>query len=241
MKRINIFLSVAFVLFGLAAMQSCTKDDSPVPVVYKAAVIVNPTPADAATFELVGNSMDVVLKWDGSATVAPKWDVYFGTDPEKLVKVASQITSNNFTKTITTGATYYWSVYTIDANGVYSQGPVWSFTATQKIDAFVGKYNVLEPAESWNYDVSFKKLTGTTIQIGNGAGTYDGWWASWPAVFTLNFTTNTYSMPKQDFGGGYSGEESGTINLATGQMVGTYTIWKNNVVNETGTHTYNKK
>ena len=241
MKKNNIFISVALVIFGMFAMQSCTQDNSPVPTVYKVPVLANPSPANASSFKLVGNSMDVTLTWEGTGTETPKWDVYFGTDPSNLTKVASQITGNSYKVTITTGATYYWYVYTIDKNKVYSKSEVWEFTAVQPIDAFVGVYTCDEPAEGWTYTVSFAKLTATTLQIGNGAGSYDGWWASWTSVFTLDFTNNTYSMPLIDFGGGYSGEESGTLDPATGTITGTYTVYKKGVSIETGTHTYTKQ
>ncbi|MEI6900749.1 MAG: hypothetical protein WCL00_12795, partial [Bacteroidota bacterium] len=121
-----------------------------------------------------------------------------------------------------------------------------SFSIYDPTNAFVGTYNVDEPAEGWSYII-------TTLNGGNGnltvwtgkasvtPGAGDGWWASWVTTFKMDFVANTYSMAKTNFGGGYEGQESGTITPATGKMVGAYTVWSGGKVIETGTHTYTKK
>lgn len=245
MKRKNLIFAILPVLMAVFAMQSCTKSDDSNATIYYA--FTEPTvvaPLDAALIKISGTTVE--LKWaatdaDGDA---PKCDVYFSTDSEpKLYKANHNALS--LTVPVELGATYHWKVTMKDANGVMTYGPTWSFTIFEPIGIFVGNYNVDEPAEDWTYDVSFKKLTANTLKIGNGAGKYDGWWASWPAVFTLDFAKNTYSMPKTDFGGGYEGVESGTINQTTGTMVGNYTIWQTKAgvtkIIEEGVHTYTKK
>lgn len=240
MKRRNIMLVMLVALAGILALQSCKKDNTTF-TIYNA--FTDPTltaPLDGSTIKITGTTVD--LKWvstdkDGDT---PTGDVYFGTDPKPALYKAGN-TGTTLTVPVVLGNTYYWHVTMKDAHGVMTYGPTWSFTVYEPIGIFVGNYNVLEPAEDWNYDVSFKKLTANTLQIGNGAFKYDGWWASWKAVFTLDFTKNTYSMPLTDFGGGYSGIESGAINTTTGQMIGTYTVYQNGKSIETGTHTYNKK
>ena len=121
-----------------------------------------------------------------------------------------------------------------DANGVTTTGSTWSFTVFEPIGIFVGAYLVDEPAEGWTYTVNTTKGSDTTLKM-------DQYWASWPAIFTLNFTANTYAMALTDFGGGYSGIESGTITPTTGKMVGNYTIYQNGKAIETGVHTYTRK
>jgi uncharacterized protein affecting Mg2+/Co2+ transport len=121
-----------------------------------------------------------------------------------------------------------------DVNNMPTPSETWSFTIFEPIGIFVGDFNCLEPAEDYDYDVTFVKATATTL-------TTDNYWNSgWDATFTLNFTANTYSMPLTVWGS-YSAIESGTINPATGKMVGNYTIYHPAGVSiETGVHTYNK-
>lgn len=224
------------VVFGsLFAMQSCTEKDNTTFTIYNA--FTEPTvtaPANAATIKITGTT--VALTWastdkDGDT---PKADVYFGTDPKPPLYKAGNA-GLSLTVPVELGLTYYWKVTMKDANGVMTYGPTWSFTVFEPIGIFVGTYNVDEPAEGWSYHITTSKTSPTTILLSN-----DGWWASWKATFTLNFTTNTYSMPKTDFGGGYEGIESGVITPATGKMVGDYTIWSKGKVIETGVHTYTK-
>lgn len=240
MKRINIYLSSILLVLATLTFQSCS-DDSVTPVTFKAPVVSSPSPADESSIEMAGASMDITLTWSATEGTYPaKWDVYFGTDPANLQKVSSQQSTTSFTTTISEGTTYYWYVYTIDQNNVYTKSSVYSFTVTQPIDVFVGDYNCVEPAEEWDYDVSFVKTAYNKLQIGNGAGTYDGWWASWTAEFTLDLVNNTYSMPLTNFNAGYSGEESGTIDPVTGKLEGTYKVYQDGELIEEGTHTYNK-
>lgn len=230
------------VVFGL---QSCNKEDEPTPQVFHSftePVVV--APLDAATIKITGTTAE--LKWnstdaDGDAVLC---DVYFGT-AENPPLYKSGHNALSLTVPVEIGGTYYWKVTMKDKNGVMTYGPTWSFTIYDPISIYLGNYNCDEPAEDWNYDVSFVKLSATTIQIGNGAFKYDGFWASWKATFTLDLTKNTYSMPKTDFGGGYAGEESGTLNPTTGTLTGNYKIYqtKSGVesVIEEGVHTYKKK
>jgi hypothetical protein len=338
MKNKYLFIVLMLGLAGMLTMQSCTKDESPTPVIYKAAVPANPTPAEGDVVDLDGTSY--TLKWEGTTTTS--WDVYFGPAGDvQLVKAG--VTANTYTVTgITEGGEYEWYVWTKDANGITSSnitGPTrdpWYFyintaptapvltapadgavgfsvagaltwtsddaegddltydvfvgtsatpalvatgltaatyspkmvastmyywqviakdshgytassavhsftTGLEPIMTFTGNYNVDEPAEGWNYDVTFVKGYSTTIKIGTGTGAYDGWWASWPATFTLDFTAKTYSMPYTVFTSGYAGVEAGGIDLATGTLQGTYTVWHNGAIIEQGVHTYVKK
>lgn len=113
--------------------------------------------------------------------------------------------------------------------------PYITFKAPIPIDAFVGKYLCDEPAESYNYGVSFAKVNATSIVTANY------WNSGWKGTFTIDFATNTYSMPSTTWDSGYSGVESGTVDPATGKMVGNYTIFQNGAPIETGVHTYTVK
>jgi hypothetical protein len=329
----NKYLIIVFLL-GLAGMltiQSCTKDESPTPVIYKAAVPANPTPAEGDVVTLAGTSYE--LKWEGTTTTS--WDVYFGPAGGDLDLVKTSLTGNTFTVTAEEGGAYEWYVETKDANGIVSNnisGPardpwyfyinspptipvqtapldeavnvnvvgtlrwtatdaedamkynvfigtsessmaavatgltassfvpttllgftkyywrveavdahgattssvVHSFTTGKDVAPFVGKYLCDEPAEEYSYDISFSKGLPNTIVTTNY------WNSGWTATFTLNFTKNTYTMTSYVFGAGWIGVESGTIDYATGGMVGEYSLWLNGVLQETGIHTYTK-
>lgn len=123
MKRKHIILVMLLVVTGLFTMQSCSKEDQPTPVIYKAAVPANPTPAVDAVVPLAGTTY--TLTWEGTATTNT-WDVYVGAseDPELA---QSGVTGNSYTFTTTTGGHFYWYVITKDANNMVSTGPVWSF------------------------------------------------------------------------------------------------------------------
>lgn len=233
MKKKLLIFAVLPILVVLFALQSCTKDNTTFKI-YNA--FTEPTvtaPLDGATIKITGTTVD--LKWvtsdkDGDTPIA---DVYFGTDPKPVLYKAGNATLT-LTVPVALGQTYYWHVTMKDSNGVMTYSPTWSFTIFEPIGIFVGTYLVDEPEEAWTYDVHTTKGGDNLLKM-------DLYWASWPATFTLDFTKNTYSMPLTDFGGGYSGIESGTITPATGKMVGNYTIYSKGKAIEAGLHTWTKK
>jgi hypothetical protein len=245
MKRKNFIAAMLPVLFGLFALQSCTKDEGTFTVYNAFSTPTVSAPLDAATVKITGTTVD--LKWVSTSKdgVTPTGDVYFGTDPKPgLYKAA--VTGNTLTVPVAVGSTYYWKVTMKDPNGVMTYGPTWSFTIYDPTNAFVGTYNVDEPAEGWSYIITTFNGLNNNLTVGTGKasvtpGAGDGWWASWIATFKMDFVANTYTMAKTNFGGGYEGQESGTITPATGKMVGNYTVWQNGKVIETGQHTYTKK
>jgi len=237
MKRKNIILAILPIIVAMFGMQSCTKVNNTTFTVFAAftepAVVA---PLDAATIKITGTAVD--LKWatTNADSDAPKADVYFGTTANPPLYKAG-VAALTLNVPVELGLTYYWKVKMIDAHGITTTGPIWSFTVFEPIGIFVGKFNADEPAEDYSYPVVFTKASPTTLNI-------DAYWNSWAAVFTLNFTANTFSMAKTDFGGGYAGIESGTIDPKTGKMVGTYTIWQTKAgvtkIIEEGVHTYTK-
>ncbi len=85
---------------------------------------INPQPADG----IDGVPVNAAPSWDtesGASDVT--WDAYFGTDPNALQQVASDLTSPNFCPgRLDNGITYYWQVVAKKAC-VTTPGPIWSF------------------------------------------------------------------------------------------------------------------
>jgi len=245
MKRKIFIAAMLPVLFGLFALQSCTKEDGTFKIANAFSTPTVSAPLDAATVKITGTTVD--LKWVSTSKdgFTPTGDVYFGMDAKPALYKAG-VTGNTLTVPVAIGQTYYWKVVMVDPNKVTTTSATWSFTIYDPMGVFVGTYNVDEPAEGWSYIITTYKGSATTLTVGNGKasptpGAGDGWWASWIATFNMNLTANTYDMPKTNFGGGYEGQESGTINQTNGQMIGNYTVWQNGKVIETGKHTYTKK
>jgi hypothetical protein len=329
MKRKIIFLAMLLGMIGLFAIQGCKKVSEPVPVLYQAAMPASPAPAVNEVLAFTGSGQTIDLTWAATATNAPLWDVYFGKSSSPAL-VASGVSGNKYTATITSGGVFYWHVVTMDALGVQSPDvqTVWTFdvnsnpnppktpkpdsakinvsctptitwvgtdpqsdaltydifmgktappaltaggltsasyapssplaefttyywkvvahdpyggvdtsnlwkftTGSLPIKVFTGAYTVDEPAEAWTYPVNLSFKSTTTVNI-------DQYWASWPAVFTIDLTNKTYSMAYTSFPSGYAGIESGIINTTTAKLQGTYTIWHNGTVIEQGVHTY---
>jgi len=232
MKKNFILYAILPVILGVFAMQSCTKDDTTFSVHHAFTEASVAAPVDGSLIKPTGTTVD--LKWastnaDGDAVVA---DVYFGTSAvPPLYKAANNALTLNVP--VEKGQTYYWHVTMKDKNGVVTYGPTWSFTIFEPIGIFVGDFTCDEPAEDYSYDISFAKSSDNTLLTGNY------WNSGWAGTFTLDFTKNTYSMPLTTWGN-YSAIESGTIDPATGKMVGNYTVYYKGGSIEVGVHTYTK-
>jgi len=89
------------------------------------ALAENPTPETEAVNVSLGLAL---LEWD-AADYANTYDVYFGTDPEDLALLASEIAATQLAIAgpFAYGTTYYWRVDAANANGT-TTGDVWSFT-----------------------------------------------------------------------------------------------------------------
>jgi hypothetical protein len=121
MKNIKLRSVVLLLSLLIFTISGCKKDDTPDPVLYKAAVPANPTPANDAVVPLAGTSY--TLTWEGDATI---WDVYVGTtDPPTLAQAG--VNGKSYTFTTTTGGAFFWQVVTTDGNGIVSTSPVWNF------------------------------------------------------------------------------------------------------------------
>lgn len=115
------------ILSGTFLFQSCI-DKEPVPYVEYGA-FTRPelvAPDNGAFLTPAGNTVE--LKWSSTdANGDPqKWDVYFGPS-EEPARVASGVTSQNYTVNVNNGTRYYWKVDGFDANNIPVRGEVWSF------------------------------------------------------------------------------------------------------------------
>ncbi|MGD0582916.1 MAG: hypothetical protein ABR974_08225 [Bacteroidales bacterium] len=237
MKRKIIFFVMVPVLAGLISFQSCKKESVPFTVHYAFTTPAVVAPGNDSTIHLANGVTTVDLSWTSTNQSGDpvKADVYFGTSSKPPLYVAGSTSLSVTGVPVIPGITYYWYVKMTDANGKTTTGPTWNFTIYDPIAIFTGSYNADEPAESYSYTVTFAKVDETHIITANY------WNSGWNATFTMNLTTNTYVLPLTTFATGahiWTGEESGTINQTTGEMVGTYTIYEDGVSVETGTHTY---
>jgi len=235
MKRKIIFFVMLIAFAGLATLQSCYKDGTILATHYSFTDPAVVAPLNGATVHITGTTVD--LKWTSTNESGDpvKADVYFGNSDDPDLYKANN-TALTLTVPVVLGQTYHWYVVMKDKNGIPTTSATWSFTVFEPIGIFVGSFKCDEPAESYNYTVTFAKTSDNTLK------TVNYWNSGWVGIFTLNFTANTYSMPLSTWAGGeYTGSESGTIDPATGTMVGNYTIWDFGVSIETGVHTYTKK
>jgi hypothetical protein len=119
MKNKYLLIVLLLGLSGMFTMQSCTKDESPTPVVYKADVPAIPSPAVGAVVPLAGTTYP--LKWEGTTGSV---DLYIGLDAA-TTKVTVTGKTYNFTAAV--GGHYFWYLETKDANGIVSTSPTWNF------------------------------------------------------------------------------------------------------------------
>ena len=110
-KYLLIVLLLGFT--GMFTIQSCTKDESPTPMVYKADVPSVPTPAVGGVVKLAGTTY--VLKWEGTTGSV---DLYIGKDEPSAKPI--KVTGKSYTFTATEGGEYFWYLETVDANGITS-------------------------------------------------------------------------------------------------------------------------
>lgn len=125
MKRNILRFIILLTVLGLVTIQSCKKDEVVKPTDFVAAMPEAPAPAVNGIIARTVGTQTVNLTWNGTATNAITWDVYFGkTSHPSHVGTA---TTNAYTASVTTGGKYYWQVVTTDNHGVESDSPVWSF------------------------------------------------------------------------------------------------------------------
>jgi hypothetical protein len=182
-------------------------------------------------------SCNPTIKWSDSDPEGDDltYDLFLDTNatPAKVATSGISDTSVAIAATLVPNTIYYWQVVAHDPYGGQTAGPIWKFTTgALPASKFTGNYNADEPAEAYSYGVAFTLVDASHVQTNNY------WNSGWTGVFTLDLTNGTYNMPLTNFGGGWTGKESGIIYTSNGKMVGTYVIWLNGVIQEEGVHTY---
>jgi hypothetical protein len=235
MKRKSLIVALLPVLFGLFALQSCTKEEGSFKVYASFTQPTATAPLDAAQIYVTGTSVD--LKW---ATVdadgdAPKADVYFGTSEDPaLYKSVSALTLN---VPVSTGNTYYWKVVMTDANNVKVSSPVFSFTVLVKYDFnnMVGLFDCLEPGYG-HYNCNITKVNANTVSNDNF------WDSGWAVQYTFNADGSKIDIIPITISG-YSITGTGSFDKMTGQWNVHYIVKKasTGAVQDDNTHTFTKK
>jgi len=91
----------------------------------------NPAPADGVVRVALDGGA-VSLSWlggDPNPWDTVTYDVYFGTSPERLTKIAEGVSSTIYEKDdLAEGLTYFWQIVSYDHAGSVATGAVWRFT-----------------------------------------------------------------------------------------------------------------
>ncbi len=94
-------------------------------------VSTDPVPADKS---IISAYLQTTLQWtnlSGTWGGILYYDVYLGTSPDALVKVATAKTGASYVSTLTPNTTYYWRIDVTNLLGSVT-GDVWSFTSGKK-------------------------------------------------------------------------------------------------------------
>lgn len=236
MKRKILFSALLPILFGLVALQSCTKEEGSFTVYASFTEPKATAPLDAAQIYVTGTTVD--LKW---ATVdadgdTPKADVYFGTDEDPALLKAG-VAALTYTVPVATGNTYYWRVVMTDANNVKVSSPVFSFTVLVKYDFnnMIGLFDCLEPGYG-HYNCNITKVNATTVSNDNF------WDSGWTVQYTFNADGSKIDIVPITISG-YAIAGTGSFDKMTGQWNVHYTVHKasTGALIDDNTHTFTKK
>lgn len=234
MKRKILFSALLPVLFGLIALQSCTKEEGSFTVYASFTEPKATAPLDAAQIYATGTTVD--LKW---ATVdadgdTPKADVYFGTDHNPPLLKAG-LAALTYTVPVVNGKTYYWKVVMTDANNVKVSSPEFSFTTLVKFDMnnMVGKFDCNEPGYG-HYNCNFTKVNATTSLNDNF------WDSGYKVQYVFNADGSKIDIVPVTIDG-YAITGTGSFDKMTGQWSVHYIVKQGAKVVDDNTHTFTKK
>lgn len=176
-------------VLGLVTIQSCKKDEVVKPTDFVAAMPEAPAPAVNGIIARTAGTQTVNLTWNGTATNAITWDVYFGKSSHPAH--VGTATTNAYTASITTGGKYYWQVVTTDNHGVESDGPVWSF----QVNSNPGLSSLLTPANAATAVSNTSKLIWSCPDPEKDALTYDVYFgtSATPPVVAKGVSDTTFA------------------------------------------------
>jgi len=168
MKR--ILLAIIPLLMVAISFNSCTTEEASMVVTKNTFSIPEATaPLNHAK---IAPTTTTMLKWASKGGAAVKWDVYFGTSESPDLLKAGH-TTQEISVTVAEGKTYYWYVENVDAEGIVTTSPVFTFDVdvtppakiVYNIDDFVGAYKVTEG--TYVYNVNLTKVDAKTLRNDN--------------------------------------------------------------------------
>ncbi len=218
MKR--ILLAIIPLLMVAISFNSCTTEEASMVVTKNTFSIPEATaPLNHAK---IAPATSTMLKWASKGGAAVKWDVYFGTSESPALLKAGH-TTQEISVSVAEGKTYYWYVENVDAEGIVTTSPVFTFDVdvtppakiVYNIDDFVGAYKVTEG--TYVYNVNLTKVNATTLKNDNF---WDMGAPLWEQEYVFDdyghvtMTPSTYRAPATSMTM-YSVTGAGTYNVAT--------------------------
>lgn len=222
MKSTSNIIFGLLLLFAFSVLPSCSEDEGTVVIKNTFSIPKASAPLDGA---IIAATTSVEIKWESTGGATNSWDVYFGEDSHGLELIAENHTSQAITvNDLVEGHTYYWAVECVDAQGIVTTSPVYSFTVkvNMNIDNFVGLYDCDEPDYAV-YDVNITKINSTTIEIDNF---WDNGWALQYEFDDFGVVTIIPKVFKTSPSTTYTVTGEGTYDNATGTFVVDYVVIK---------------
>lgn len=185
MKRIIVLLTALVVILSVILV-ACSKD-KPAPK--------DPPACTSNTAPLNNTNVTtsaVVLTWT-AATGATSYDVYVGSSAANAALVASNVTGNSYTYTVSSGvnATYYWYVAPKNSDG--SASGCSSNATSFNFGTAPGCATNIEPANSSNVTTKTVTLKWSKVPNSTGYDVYIGTTSTLLNVAATNVSDTVYS------------------------------------------------
>jgi hypothetical protein len=152
MKRKVLYIIMSLGILSLIVLPGCTKYGSNPPIEHFAFSTPEAVaPANESVIYVTGTTVDLTWTSTNESGDPVKADIYFGTgDTPPLVQANHNALT--YTVTVEPGMTYFWRVVMRDANGITTDGPVWSFTPLCVFvpSMAVGSYHSYSAPSQWN-------------------------------------------------------------------------------------------
>lgn len=230
MKRKPVFFIALLAVSSMLAMISCTEEPTPITERNTFNIPIAKAPEDGKE---IPPATTTTLTWSATGGASDKWDVYFGTS-ESPALYKTDVTAQSLSGVpVAEGNTYYWYVKTVDALGILTHSPVFSFSVgvtpiVYDISTFTGLYDVDEGG--YLYQVTLTKIDANTLQSNN-------FWDNAPSPLWViqyvfdkfgNVTiTPSYYKTSPTSMTVYYVEGSGTFDNTTKTLTVDYTVTKN--------------